>query len=103
MFVQHKLYLYLLLMEQRICYIKINQFSMLCRLFGKQEYLQLDLMERNFAMPLIEIDTNKELLPVLEALIRYWEKEIIEFKEAKSQLILISWADIFLPSAMKPI
>ncbi|MFZ3130818.1 MAG: ATP-binding protein, partial [Desulfosporosinus sp.] len=36
-------------------------------------------------MPSFETDTNHELLPVLDALILHWEKEIVEFKEAKSQ------------------
>ena len=36
-------------------------------------------------MQLFEADINNELLPVLEGLIRNWEKEIVEFKEAKSQ------------------
>lgn len=36
-------------------------------------------------MASIGTDTNYELLPVLEALILRWEKEIVEFKEAKSQ------------------
>lgn len=34
---------------------------------------------------MLEADLNNELLPVLEALMRNWEKEIVEFKEAKSQ------------------
>lgn len=33
----------------------------------------------------IGTDTNYELLPILDALILRWEKEIVEFKEAKSQ------------------
>ena len=36
-------------------------------------------------MQVFETDINNELLPVLEGLIRNWEKEIVEFKEAKSQ------------------
>ena len=36
-------------------------------------------------MSLAGTDTNYELLPILDALILRWEKEIVEFKEAKSQ------------------
>lgn len=50
-----------------------------------------------------ETDTNHELLPVLDALILRWEKEIVEFKEAKSQFDTDRLGDIFLLSAMKQI
>ena len=31
-----------------------------------------------------EDERNKDLITILEALIRNWEREIVEFKEAKS-------------------